>query len=504
MFAYNGSMSLPTALYTVAQVRAFDANAIATQGVTGSALMRRAGAAAVRLLRQRWPTASRVVIVCGAGNNGGDGYVVATLLRAAGLAVQLQALVPVGALTGDARRAADDYLATGAVAEAFDAAALQRADVIVDAILGTGFKPPLRAATLTAIQAINASGRPALALDLPSGLDADTGRVAEAAVRAEATISFVALKQGLLLNEAPEYVGALCCDDLQVRLPAGEAARPALLRLSEADVVAALPPRPRAAHKGDAGRVLVVGGNAGMPGAVLLAGEAALRAGAGLVRVATRPEHALEIVVGRPELMCSGVAGAEQLRALLAAADVIVIGPGLGRDTWARSLLAATLAAGKPLVIDADALNLIAEQPGLQLPPGCMLTPHPGEAARLLGTGNADVQADRLAALRQLVAKYVAVAVLKGSGTVIGAPGQVPAICTAGNPGMATAGMGDVLAGAAAAIYAQCHDPWRAACAAVYAHASAGDVLAARVGQRGLLASELAAALTPILNRVSA
>jgi len=494
---------LPTALYSVAQVRAFDAHAIATQGVTGFELMHRAGAGAATLLRRRWPAARRVAIVCGAGNNGGDGYVVGTLLHRAGLEVRLQALLPVSGLGGDARRAAEEFQAAGGVAAPFDAPSLVEADVIVDAILGTGFRAPLRAATLAAIRAINAARRPVLALDLPSGLDADTGHVAEAAVRADVTLSFVALKQGLLLGVGPDYTGELHCDDLQVRLPEGESARPALLRLSVADIAAALPARARAAHKGDAGRVLIIGGNTGMAGAVLLAGEAALRSGAGLVRVATRPEHAHEIVVGRPELMCAGVRDGAALVPWLAAADVVAVGPGLGRDAWADSLLDAALAAGKPLVVDADALNGVAARQ-LRLPARCVITPHPGEAARLLGLDNAAVQADRLAALRALVSRAGTVVVLKGSGTLVGAPAQVPAICAAGNPGMATAGMGDVLTGATAAIYAQCGDPWRAACAAVYAHASAGDGLAARVGQRGLLASELAAAMTPILNRVPA
>jgi ADP-dependent NAD(P)H-hydrate dehydratase / NAD(P)H-hydrate epimerase len=503
MFAYNARMSLPTALYSVAQVRAFDAHAIATQGAPGIELMRRAGTAAVALLRQHWPAARRVAVVCGAGNNGGDGYVVAQLLRAAALEVRLQALVPVSQLTGDARRAADAYLMAGGSVASFDADDLKRADLIVDAILGTGFKPPLRPAAVAAIEAINASGQPVLALDLPSGLDADTGQVAELAVRATATISFVALKQGLVLGAAAGCVGELHCDDLGVRLPEGAAARPALMRLDTADIAAALPPRARTAHKGDAGRVLVIGGNTGMPGAVLLAGEAALRAGAGLVRVATRPEHAHEIVVGRPELMCSGIDGATGLQPLLEVADVAVIGPGLGRNAWARELFSVALAAGKPLVIDADALNLLAEQPELALPAGSILTPHPGEAGRLLGASTTTVQADRMGALRRLQQQFTAVIVLKGSGTLVGAAGHVPAICIAGNPGMATAGMGDVLAGATAAILAQCRDSWRAACAAVYAHAIAGDALAARIGQRGLLASELAAALTPILNRVA-
>lgn len=494
-------MALPLEFYSAVQVRGFDAEAVAHQGVSGLQLMQRAGDAALRLLRARWPAARRVSIVCGAGNNGGDGYVLARLLRLAGCAEDVHALAPLAELRGDARLAAEAYLAAGGQAQPFDAARLAGAELIVDAILGTGFKPPLRAAIRAAIDAINAAGRPVLALDLPSGLDADSGRAAGSVVRASATISFVALKQGLVLNDGPDCTGALLADDLGVQLPAGSAARAALTRLDEADLERALPARPRAMHKGQAGQVLIIGGDSGMAGAVLLAGEAALRSGAGLVRIATRPEHAADIVSGRPELMCTGVADGGHLQPLLAAADVVAIGPGLGQRGWALALLHTALAAGKPLVLDADALNLVAAH-ALPLPRAAIITPHPGEAARLLGCDNASVQQDRGAALQQLVARLGAVTVLKGSGTLLGAPGEIPAICLAGNPGMATAGLGDVLTGACAAIWAQCHDPWRAARAAVYAHARAGDVLAARLGARGLLAGELAAAMTPILNRV--
>jgi NAD(P)H-hydrate epimerase len=496
-------MSLPTALYSVAQVRAFDAHAIAAQGVSGYGLMQRAGDAAMRLLRQRWPQARHVVVVCGAGNNGGDGYVVARLLRGAGFTVQLLALVPTAELRGDARLAADDYLASGGQARSCDQLAFATCDVVVDALLGTGFKPPVRPAFAAAIRAINAAARPVLALDLPSGLDGDSGRAAEPTVRADATISFVGLKQGLLLGDGPAMTGALYCDELGVVPPPDPASQPVLGRLDTADIAAALPARGRETHKGQLGRVLIVGGNEGMPGAVVLAGEACLRAGAGLVTVATLPAHASAIAAQRPELMCRGVASAQQLRVLIADADVLAIGPGLGRDEWARELLGTVIAASIPIVVDADALNIVAAE-ALVLPSNTVLTPHPGEAARLLQCSNAEVQTDRLRALRMLVERTGATVVLKGAGSLVGAPGQTPAICDAGNPGMATAGMGDVLTGALAGVLAQCRSPWLAARAAVLAHARAGDALAARLGQRGLLASELAIELTRQLNGVTA
>jgi NAD(P)H-hydrate epimerase len=501
-------MSLPTALYSVAQVRAFDEYAIRVQGISGYTLMKRAGDAALRLLRARWPQARHVVVVCGAGNNGGDGYVVARLLRSVGVAVDVLALVPDHELSGDARQAADEFLASGGRAEPFNAAALPACDVIVDALLGTGFRSPVRTAFAAAIRAINAAaitaaGCPVLALDLPSGLDGDSGRAAEPTVHAAATISFVALKQGLLLNDGPTCTGALFCDDLGTTRPPGEDSRATLTRLDTIDITAALPARGRDTHKGQLGRVLIVGGNNGMPGAVVLAGEACLRAGAGLVTVATLPAHASTIAAQRPELMCRGIVAAAELAPLMQSADVIAIGPGLGQDAWARDLLTVVLASGKLLVLDADALNLVAAGV-LSVPADCVLTPHPGEAARLLGCSTAQVQSDRLQTLGALVARYGATVVLKGAGSLLGAPQHTPAICDAGNPGMATAGMGDVLTGAVAGVLAQCRDPWRAARAAVLAHARAGDALAARLGERGLLAGDLASELTRQLNGVNA
>ncbi|MGB8694828.1 MAG: NAD(P)H-hydrate dehydratase, partial [Steroidobacteraceae bacterium] len=288
-------------------------------------------------------------------------------------------------------------------------------------------------------------------------------------------------------------------DDLQVMPLAGDAGRPAIELASDADIARALPPRPRSAHKGDFGRVLIVGGGPGMPGAVRLAGEACLRSGAGLVTTASAPENLGAIVSERPELICIVARSSADIRAPLAAATVVAVGPGLGTGAWSRELFAAVLGCGRPLVIDADALNLLALG-GLRPPANAILTPHPGEAARLLGVSNAEVQADRLAALSRLVESTGAVVVLKGAGTLVGAPGRTPKLCAHGNPGMAGPGMGDVLTGAIAGILAQCGDPWLAACAGVQAHARAGDELARASGARGLLALELAAGLPRWLN----
>jgi hydroxyethylthiazole kinase-like uncharacterized protein yjeF len=485
-------MLLPREIFTATQVRQLEAAAIAG-GVAGYTLMNRAGAAAFAAMRQRWPLARSLVVVAGPGNNGGDGLVLARLARQAGLDIRVMLVADAGGLYGEARQAAEDLSEAGVELQPFDAAALSRADVVIDALLGIGARAPLRPALRAAIEAINAAGRRVFSLDLPSGLDPDHGH-ALPAVRATATITFIALKQGLFLGEGPEHAGDIQFDALQVaRAPI----EPALRRLTYDVLAEALPPRPRRSHKGQFGRILVVGGGTGMPGAVRLAGEAALRVGAGLVTVASLPAHLAAVTGSRPELMFCALHEAADLAKAMAGADVIAVGPGLGQDAWGRQMLDAVLAhrhPGQRLVLDADALNLLAS--GAQA--GRIDNWVPGEAARLLGIEVGEVQQDRLAALRTLGERFGGVIVLKGAGTLIGAGGQVPRLCDHGNPGMSVPGMGDVLTGAVAGLLAQCERPFDATAAAVYAHAVAGDHCA-RAGLRGMLAQEVAHELRVVL-----
>ena len=491
-------MALPVALYSVAQVRDIDARAIAA-GTPGYTLMKRAGEGALRVLRSRWPTALRIAVVCGGGNNGGDGYVLARFAQAAGLAVTVLAASDPQQLRGEARQARDELSASGIAIHHFNAAALRDAEVVVDALLGVGAQLPLRPAAAAVVEAMNGCGRPVLALDVPSGLDADRG-VAAQAVRADATVTFIALKTGLFVGDGPECTGSLYFDALEVQVPTP---RPRLQRLTDQDIAQALPRRPRNAHKSSFGRVLVIGGGTGMPGAARLAAEAALRVGAGLVTVASLPEHMAPIVGGRPELMFHGLTEPAPLRDLVPQSDVVAIGPGLGRSPWARDLFEAVLryrTPTQPLILDADALNLLAERDDKPRSDHWILTPHPGEAGRLLGITAGEVQANRLAALEHLANRRGGVIVLKGAGTLIASPGTVSSLCERGNPGMAIPGMGDVLTGAIAGILAQCRDPGLATRAAVMAHAGAGDALA-RNGERGLLAGDVARELRNWVNR---
>jgi NAD(P)H-hydrate epimerase len=487
---------LPVEVYSAASVRAMDRRAIERAGIAGYELMQRAGAAALDLLRRHWPGATRISVLCGAGNNAGDGYVLARLARAAQLEVQVAALTEPARLAGEAAQAFADFAAAGGRAGTLADAAPESADLLVDALLGIGIDRPVAGEYRDAIERVNRAARPVLALDIPSGLDADTGLPQGAAVRATRTLAFVALKSGHFLGEAPDHVGTL--ELARLGIPAGmrEAEPPVLERIDGRVVAAALPALRRSAHKGDRGRVLVVGGFV-MAGAARLAGEAALRTGAGLVTVATGADDIAPIVAARPELIARPAASGANLKWLLAAADAVAIGPGLGTGREAHEAFNAAIASDRPLVVDADALNLLAADPRVRA--DWILTPHPGEAARLLGSDAAAVQQDRLGSARAIVEKFGGICVLKGANTLVLGAERVPRVCDRGNPGMATAGSGDVLTGVIAALLAGGAPPALAAAAGVRLHTEAGD-RAALAGARGLIAGDLVAALRAVVN----
>ncbi len=487
---------LPAEAYTVASVRAMDRRAIEQAGIAGHTLMERAGSAALDAIRRHWPGARTLAVLCGAGNNAGDGYVLARLARASGLATRVAALADPAQLRGDAARAHADFVGAGGACVGFDDAVLADADLVVDALLGTGLARQVAGAWRACIERVNRSRLPVLALDVPSGLDADTGWPQAAAIRATRTLSFIALKGGCYLGEAPDYVGELELAGLDLPPSIREAEVPVLRRIEAALAGAALPVRRRTAHKGDHGRVLVIGGFA-MAGAARLAGEAALRTGAGVVTLATGADAAAAIVGSRPELIVRTVAAAGGIVALAASADAIAVGPGLGTGDLARGIFEAAAASARPLVVDADALTLLAAAP--QRRDDWILTPHPGEAGRLLGTDAAAVQRDRLGAVRAIAARYGGACVLKGARTLVQCGSSLPLVCDRGNPGMATAGCGDVLTGVIAALAAGGAVAALAAPAGVWLHATAGD-RAARAGERGLIASDLIAELRTMVN----
>ncbi len=497
MTTENRLPQLPQMLYRAAQVRELDRLAIEHYGIPGYVLMSRAGAAAFAALRQQWPAARSIVAVCGAGNNGGDGYVIARLAREHGLQASALALTDPGALQGDARRAWQDALDAGIEVMPFDAERLGSADVIVDALLGTGLTRPVEGHWRRAIEAVNTAPTPVLAVDIPSGLAADSGAVLGVAVRAALTVSFIGLKQGLFTGQGPDCCGVLRFDDLSVPHAIHVDIQPGAWRYCGEDRTTLLAPRPRTAHKGIFGHVLVIGGDHGYAGAARMSAEAAARSGAGLVSVATRPEHALAQAALRPEIMFHGITDPTALLPLLERGSVLAVGPGLGNGDWGQALLSTALASGKPLVLDADALNLLAGAP--QRRDDWVLTPHPGEAARLLDCSTCMVQQDRFAAVEELVQRYGGVAILKGAGSLIAASGHPISLIQSGNPGMASGGMGDILTGIVAGLLAQGLALYPAARLGCWLHATAADH-AARDGERGLLACDLLPPLRRLIN----
>ncbi|QAU22971.1 NAD(P)H-hydrate dehydratase [Dyella sp. M7H15-1] len=471
-------------LYTVEQVRVLDRRAIDDLGMTGFELMNRAATAAFAALCRHWPEARRMVVFCGPGNNGGDGYLLASLAHGAGMAVEVIELSDVS--HGDAAHARDTWQRSMGITRHWQQdASLPLADVYVDALYGTGLNRAPEPSATGLIDRINASSVPVLALDVPSGLNADTGDCPGTAIRADMTVSFIAAKRGMYTGHAATIVGILQLDTLGLpdSLWRGMPADASLLEATY------LPPRARDAHKGYCGHVLAIGGDYGTAGAIRLCGEATLRSGAGLVSIATRTENIFALNSARPELMAHGVHGPQELQWLLDRADVLAVGPGLGQGAWGHALWLTALDSGKPMVLDADGLNLLAREPQRFSVP-VVLTPHPGEAARLLGKSIAQVQADRFASARALAHRYNAIVVLKGPGSLIAHPDGRLDVCIWGNPGMASGGMGDLLTGVITALLAQGCSAWDAACLGVGLHARAGD-LAARRGERGLLASDL-------------
>jgi len=487
-------------LYDTAAAREIDRAATRVAGISGYALMCRAGRAALDALRAHWPQARRLLIVCGSGNNGGDGYVLARLAQAEGLHVELVALQSSTPRQDEARQAQQEWAAAGGQARGYASGdALPGADVVVDALFGIGLSHAPAGPAATLIDAVNRHPAPVFALDLPSGVDADSGGVPGVAVRADRTLAFIVGKRGLHTGDARDHVGRVELATLEVPMMALAAAVPVAERWSASQLRGALPPRTPNAHKGRFGHVLVAGGDLGYGGALRLCAEAALRTGAGLVSVVTRDAHRGGLLAALPECMVHASEHGDLPIELLHRASVLALGPGLGTRDWGRDLFPRLVDGDRPAVLDADALNLLAESP--RPLPGRVLTPHPGEAARLLGVANAgEIQRDRYAALAALVDRYRCVVVLKGAGSLVGAPGCTPRVIDAGNPGMASGGMGDVLTGVIAGLLAQGMEPFAAATIGTLLHALAGDV-AAVGGQRGMLAHDLFAPLRELVNR---
>ncbi len=505
--------NLPDKLYRVASVVQLEQLAINQYDIPAYELMQRAGRAVFDLIHTKYSRCKNILVLCGAGNNAGDGYVVARLLRQADYDVSVVSLIDPEKLQNEARQA---YLAWCEVGQNYqpDMAYIKKAGIIVDALLGTGLQREVSAEWAKWIDAVNRSGKPVISVDIPSGLYADTGAIAGTAIQAERTVCFIGLKQGMFTAQGKDVCGEIVFDDLALPAELYSALNADAQLIQDIDLQR-LPPRKASSHKGCFGHVLIAGGNSGMPGAVILAARAALRAGAGLVTVVTRPQNLQAVCSAVPEAMVK-TGNADSIDDLfkqdfLASISHVAVGMGLGQDDWALSLLQHCIQLNKPMVIDADALNLIAAHDTV-ITSALVLTPHPGEAARLLSRSKpenisaADIQKNRFQAVKQLHALFTdagsCTVVLKGSGSLI-FDGNKLKVCNRGSAAMATPGMGDVLSGIVVALLAQGKsintgsDSDRVELA-VCLHAGAAD----RVTQektRGLLASDVIDALPALL-----
>jgi len=494
-------------LYTAEQVRGIDYAAIHGLGIDGYELMCRAGGVAFNLLRKYYPSAQNWLVLCGPGNNGGDGYVVARLAIEAGISVTVCSLADPVRLKGDAAKACAHWQAAGGELLEWPLPGDILCDLALDALLGTGIDREVGGQYREAITYLNRLECPKLAIDIPSGLNADTGGVMGCAVRAQNTVTFVGRKRGMYTADGPDYCGHIDFDNLAIPASAADQyINNAGSLLSAKFLKDILPSRSRNSHKGSFGHVLAVGGIAGMSGAIRLCGEAALRSGAGKVTLLTDPAHADLVNLSRAELMVRAVRDGGELCGLFRADHVVAVGPGLGRSEWSIALLNACLGTENKLVIDADGLNLLAEVSQISTfrRDQCVLTPHSAEAARLLGCTVSEIQQDRVSSALAIARRYAACVVLKGCGTIVADSSGDYSICARGNPGMATAGAGDVLTGIIAALIGQGLSCFNAANAAVLAHAMAGDFAQAELGQMALMAGDITNALSAVWRLVEA
>lgn len=522
-------VNLPQALYRAAQVRQLDSIAISQFGIAGFDLMRKAASAVLQATLERWPHVRFLRVFAGSGNNAGDGYLVAALAQQQAIPCQVVLVGDPDKLTEDGHLAYEKALSAQVPMISLTEYAadpskhIQPHCVEIDALLGIGLDRQVGGDYLTAIEGINESENPVVAIDIPSGLNADTGMPMATAVLANLTVTFIGMKRGLLTGQGRDFSGEIRFSDLgipeQVYKAAG-APQPESKRIDINFATQRLQARKQSSHKGSNGHVVVVGGDTSYGGAAILAAQAALRGGAGLVSVISRSCHRPAALARCPELMwqgtedgLSGDADAKhkrenRLAELLAKASAIVVGPGLGRSRWAQELfnlvLSSSRANATPLVIDADGLHLLSDRlsPNGGFSGKWVLTPHPGEAAVLLGSSVAAVQQDRFAAAVCLAQTFGGSCLLKGSGSLIShaaLPNHIQ-LCSEGNPGMATGGMGDLLSGIIGALVAQGLSLEEALSCAVCIHGEAGDLAAELDGERGLLATDLLPWIRKLVN----
>ncbi|MFT6293821.1 MAG: NAD(P)H-hydrate epimerase [Glaciecola sp.] len=520
---------LPKSLYRAAQVRQLDSLAI--KEFSGLGLMQLAANAVFQALLERWPQTQFVQIFVGSGNNAGDGFLCAALAKEQTIPCEIVIVGDLSKLGPDAMLAYQKAKSSDVKMIEFDTflerqAALPEHAVAVDALLGTGLDRLVTGKFAAAIEVLNSISAPVVAIDIPSGLSADTGMPLDAAVAANLTVTFIGLKQGMLTGRGRDYCGEILFHDLDIPeqvYSSKQAPVPCARRIDINFVKNYLRPRSASSHKGSNGHVVVIGGDTGFGGAAILCAEAALRGGAGLVSVISRSVHRPAALARCPELMWHGTEDfadsstdgsaaislvTNKISELLSRATVIVIGPGLGRGRWASRLfnqaLSRSRAARTPLVIDADALHLLSDRMQLSgvIQGNWVLTPHPGEAGAMLNRSVAQIQDDRFESIKKLAETYGGSCLLKGSGSLIahGAEPTAIELCSEGNPGMGSGGMGDLLAGLVAALVAQGIAVDKSLSCAVCIHGEAADLAAQSNGERGLVASDLLPWLRRLVN----
>ena len=501
-------------ILTAAQMREADRRTTADIGIPSIVLMENAGRQVVGAMETEFDDLdqSRVAVICGRGNNGGDGFVVARTLHQRGIDVQVFLLGQITRVKGDAKTNLTllEHIGVPIVEipnnEIWNlyGPKIVTYDLLVDAVCGTGLEKPLSGISQTAVCAINEINSPVVAVDVPTGLSADTHELIGETIRADVTVTLGAPKLPLVLPPGDRYVGDLIVVDIGIPLEVIENVKgPHLELLTRKELQLIIPPRPSDAHKGNFGRVLLVAGSTGKTGAAHLAGLGALRSGTGLVTIATPHSCVSTVATAAPEYMTlplpesqAGQVHHDAVRQLLDfSCDVIAIGPGLGTGVGATTLVHSLLdQATVPLLLDADALNVVSPEPTrLSGTPerAVIITPHPGEMARLVGTTTEKLQADRVQAARSLATKQKLYVVLKGERTLIATPDGSVFVNPTGNPGMATGGTGDVLTGATAAWVAQLGDAAAATKVAVYLHGLAGDLAAKEHGEVAMIATDL-------------
>ncbi len=473
-------------IYAVPAIRVLEDTVMAQHRIDGFELMSWAAEMVFEKLQTLWPQAKKIIVLCGGGNNAGDGYLVATKAQTAGIAVEVVYLKSPEDLPPDAKRAAMMAKERGVKCSVWQSQNLRNAEVLIDALLGIGYQGALTQEYQQIIAQANQSKLPILAVDVPSGLNAQTGGVTEIAIHATATVTFFALKPGVVTGDAFDCVGELFIAKWPHVISELPKKMASLIEWPECQLM--LPHRRNNSHKFNYGHLLIIGGAPSFGGAVRMAAESALRAGAGVVSIATHPSHANFLTIMRPEIMYHGIEHPKELEKLLETVDFVVIGPGIGQSNWAKELWHVTLASHQPMLVDADALRLLAQQKSCRA--NWILTPHPGEAAELLNVTPTIIQQHRYTAIHKLIDAYGGQVVLKGAGTLVGNSHEL-AVNAIANPSMASPGMGDALAGIIGALVAQGMSLFDAAKVGVAMHTAAAARVCQEEGNRGLLVGDL-------------